>query len=1472
MRSAGRKDDATHAGKEGADALAATSTFRKVNIALLVATSLIVVVGALGAYAWHRWQLERQPDLLLAAAERAFEIKDYNQAATLLSNYLERRPEDVDAMVRMAEAIEKGATGSADHLRASRVLTMALEKDPSRSELRNKVAELLLPIDPAQARKQAQELLAKNPNDHDMLRLRARALDLSMLAGGKDAPPPLTVIRAFEAVIKADPADLESTVRLADLLRRNAEAVAKELNTNPKRIADIADQSIEKMVRLNPKSSRALTLRYQYHQAFGQANQQGPKASLDPDLAKALELDPANMEAHLFAADNLVPLGLIPILLGPRLLVTPDAATLDQVKKHMDDVEKSDLGKDIRAKIAGATLRWYQGDRAGAIESLKNLEAKGDLAEASLALRRADFLFADGKITESGKELERAEQLLFDLRASNQLLVTEINRLELMIRILRATWYLAQSNPQRNPVQAANLLKQSLQLTDSKPLSAMLLGELARCYDQLDQRDLAISTLKDAIGRDPTNARLQFHLGDALRRAGRADESAAAFLKVLDISEPGPRTYEPFAIWSEVARSRLAQQITLPNEKRDWAAHDDAVKKAVDLSKDSPAAIFLEVGKPFALGGPENNKLVLDRLDREVKRFENSKEFWSGAFDIYSRMGEFAKAENALERFEKLTGVPATGQRANLELARGRPEEAARILKKNQSTEDATADERRLARQAYALLQFDRARIHLENVLAKTPGDFQSLLLLADIATQRFDAALLARCEERLKYIEGGEAGMADYLRVARLLIEARDGKRESLLEARSLANTLIQRRPNWYKAHTAAGMVAEQAGNLPLAIDEYEKAYRMGETHPLLPQKLAWMMLRAAPERFDSFLGSLPEEMLIQAPVLPISVGYYLSKNDVKRAAALASRAVAQRPGDAEANRMMGSVAWKMNPASAEEHFSRALSAGSNDPRTWIVALGYFIATPGPQRTMQVLLTARGLRELQSAMAANPAPGLIESSIAANCLFAEGKLKEADEFERLVRAGLGGDASTRAGQKPVDGILGMPKAEWDKRIAALPDWMRKSVDLMVASDVNQPTSNDALARLEPRLRAYALILRGGPVNRKEAMSFLEKLPPEAMGASELTLLARMANLAGETAAATKHYKAALAKKPLDSLWQEVYLFQLRAGELAGAEETLKTLESKFPDKISRDQARIELLARTGKIAEAKAIAKAALESLPGAKMSTFEKYQAAFTILRPLGRPPELAAIMTKQFQEIADRVPDDRLFLAEWMAEDANHFRDALTLCLGIAESVESAQPLWSLGRILLHGNPNDDEMRRINNLIVTREQRQGIDAPDQLAALGWVSEVLGRYNESVKMVTRAAELRPFNPAILNNLAWLTYAYQNKLAEAIEKINQSILVAGPISELLDTRAVILAGMKRPLAAIAILEGSVLLDSRTNSLTYLHLADIYRGAGDAASSQRALATAKRIGLAGLAPKDQEILRSLEGQTAQAAP
>ena len=169
----------------------------------------------------------------------------------------------------------------------------------------------------------------------------------------------------------------------------------------------------------------------------------------------------------------------------------------------------------------------------------------------------------------------------------------------------------------------------------------------------------------------------------------------------------------------------------------------------------------------------------------------------------------------------------------------------------------------------------------------------------------------------------------------------------------------------------------------------------------------------------------------------------------------------------------------------------------------------------------------------------------------------------------------------------------------------------------------------------------------------------------------------------------------------------------------------------------------------------------------------------------------------------------------------------------------------------QILRHGRPGPNDIQRASIKQYICDEREKEPQSTSLM-LTWAEylQLSGENAAAVAVYRQVLQREPDNVLALNNLAWtlsLDRKNQDKVRESLAHIQRAIELAGPLDELLDTRARILFESGQPEAGLRdMCEAVAEAPSAARLKDY---AIMLRKVGKAKEAEQALAEAARFGL-----------------------
>jgi tetratricopeptide (TPR) repeat protein len=521
---------------------------RKLNVRLLLTVLAVLAVLAVAVHVVHLVQVQRLSQNLLARAGRFEATGQTAQAVELLKRYLFFEPGDNATLARYGQQLDEAARSPADRLHVARVLGQVVQRDPGRQDIRRRLVEVLLALDlPFDARDHLELLIRGSPDDTVLQGLLAQALEAS---GETDE-----AIRSYETVLGRAPQQLDSAVRLANLLHRLDQA-------------DRAGRVLDEMVQANPRSARAHLERARFRIGHGAPGEAGD------DLTRARELAPTDAAVLRVSAGWFQGQGQW----------DQARAVWEQGLKHHPRDETMYLG------LANLELLRKRPAQAAAClrEGLGKLPGEPELL----------FLLTEVQLRQG--ELDAAEETIGRL--------AQIPDRSVAVDYLRGRLLMWQK---KWAEAIANLEK-------AAPLCGPALGGtaqvcLAACYAELDNPDRQLAAYQKGVQVDPNSVEARLGLASTLLAQNRLEQALEQFAVLAALPQP------PDALWLPYGKALYQRNLARPRDQRDWAEVEKVAGRAAALQAEdagAPAlaeACVLRADVLLAQERPQEARAVLEQ-------------------------------------------------------------------------------------------------------------------------------------------------------------------------------------------------------------------------------------------------------------------------------------------------------------------------------------------------------------------------------------------------------------------------------------------------------------------------------------------------------------------------------------------------------------------------------------------------------------------------------------------------------------------------------------------------------------------------------------------------------------------------------------------------------------------------------------------------------------------------------------------
>ena len=218
------------------------------------------------------------------------------------------------------------------------------------------------------------------------------------------------------------------------------------------------------------------------------------------------------------------------------------------------------------------------------------------------------------------------------------------------------------------------------------------------------------------------------------------------------------------------------------------------------------------------------------------------------------------------------------------------------------------------------------------------------------------------------------------------------------------------------------------------------------------------------------------------------------------------------------------------------------------------------------------------------------------------------------------------------------------------------------------------------------------------------------------------------------------------------------------------------------------------------------------------------------------------------RQMLEISER-PEDALMLISNVARQGR-IEEALALCRKAWETC----PAESVGRVcvavLRTGKASKSQIGLAEAQLLAAIDK----SPDSLALqmhLADLRDFQGRYDEAQQIYEAVLMKNPYHVTALNNLAWLIAMRGQNPGLAVKYIdfavNQADKLVGPLSELLDTLAVVNLRAGKNREALVDMKKAAELAAEPGPMLYFHLAEAQLANGQTHDANRTFEKAKSL-------------------------
>ncbi len=1315
-------------------------TINKMFLGKSVAVAALLAALLVGV---HTVQAHRIPAALQRQAERAADAGKADAAVHYLRQYLEFRPDDTDALVRLAGMMrERPGRGPGEQLL---LYDKILRADPARHAVRRDALDASLRMGRySDAETHAAALIAVFPADAE---LRQR-LALAQAATQK----PEEAARSYEAALTADPANVATYQLYAQFLARDQKAPAE------------ARAVVDRLVAAVPQDPEAYLTRARFDAGAG------PGATVLADLGRALDLDPENAEALVLLAE---------FYQKSRKLNEAHDCLAAGVKLYP---------ADLRLIRSLAWLDLNMGNIGAAVGVLEDGMARvSDSFELLVPL--ADLLVQLG-------ETGRSEEIVAKLQARPTpaaKMQTKYLRARLHMRGLR--W-----------AEAADLLTGlRLDAVNMPGLESQTNLLLAACQQRRGLLDEERETLKLLLNKDPNHLAGRVGLAQAFLNAGRAAEATAEYetavkspyaspavhatlvrLKCLEYARVGGRasdwaqlervaddliksasaaSSDPTILRAEIAEARgdLRQATALlraeasrrPGDVRLWVALADRVAKLAGVSA---ALNILDEAQAAAGDGAEVRLARADlsardpALPRTLEPLSEAIETWPdaeqtrlllGLVEVLDRLGDEPGVVRSYQKLvarrpNDLTLWETLGERAwrngNAAVAQEALAAVTRI--------DPTG-------RGAALLNAWRA-VHTKDT-ADVAAVEAALTAAFGESPERADACV---ARGHLKRLQNDAAGAAPLFERAVKLEPGRFPPMQSYL-----ADVAA------YQSDDAVNAVLLRLASDPRWAGEPLRRTARAAAK-LAPTAVKKVLAAAAPhvEREPGGLGWLGDSYALAGLPTP--------------AAECFARAVASPVANADDwLRLAVRSAQRGSPEAAVATLTQAeakLPAGLAAS----VLASYAESGVAPKGWQPTFATADARR-----------------------LFLRASLSV--KLSRFQRA----ESVAMLEAALVDATLPPADAAWAGRNLAMLLAARGSAADRARAVTLLTATGDAIGDTPDEKRATAAVLTAlarhldGDARRAvtaRAVQALESLVKETRSARDAYLLAQVYRAAGSRKAAIDVLNSLMEADPKNLDYHLMALEELTdLGQMTPAVAFAQRLLALYPTDFRAVAAVARFECKAGRPERGLALAEAYVRTADATVGDLPAKSARAAELLDELVRLPsvrhtpagrKMTDAAVERYEALISGRPDALVAAAGLLAQDARH-AEGFALIDKAGKSPTARTRAAAGMAVLRAGGASERQFATVAEWLAAA-RRDEPDAPGPLLNEAEFYALKLDYARAEAIYTEVLAKEPRNVVALNNLAWILAPQPESSAKALELIDRAVAEVGVTGELLDTRA----------------------------------------------------------------------------------
>jgi tetratricopeptide (TPR) repeat protein len=1403
---------------------------RRINWKFAGILLLVLVSVTGGGHLLHIAQTGRAAAGVLELARKCRDEGQTEPAIKYIAQYLEFRPADAAAMRDLAGLfVERAKTAPRETLRKQYgklldVYERILRLDPSDAETRLKAVDYaILLYRFADALGHLDYLLRERPADADLL---TRCGYCQQMVGKIEAATDY-----YQRAMKADPKKVSAYVYYAGLLQ------------NPLKRTDEARTVLDQAVAAAPQGAEAYLGRAQFLRSLGKI------ADAATDIRQAVQLKPADAGILQAAAE-----------------IEQLAGNSQAARAHFQEGYRL-FPTNTKFLTAVAWNLFYEGKTEEAVAAL-NAGRKANPKDIDVLTLLLEMYAQNGQLAELEKTLGELKEA--KPAAADRALIEHHTRAMLFgqarLAMRRGQWAAAQ--------EAFTKLRDQALRTPTLFRQANAL--LAQCASQLNDTATELDAYRRILEADPNAVTVRLDYARACARGAKHDDAREQFLVAV------VRTDAPGRWVAETARQLFLAA-------RADAAARQTLSKAVDglRAEQSPNVLLAKAELNLDRNTPRDS---LPAIEKALETNQRNAALHLARATLLDRLYGSERALAALAEAEKYAGQFADFRiaKARLYAARMDPAASEALLALGQGLERYTVEDRVRILQELVLAfrsigAAGDATSHLELLTQTRPDHLIARELLAATslrtgATERRQAAL-----REIAAVEGPDGPTSRRAEALRLLYEHTPGDANGLAKARGLLEGSLKLQKCDPAAEFLLGRLDELAGNTSSALAHYKIAVELHLLDAPCEELFACAVGRA---------GTLPVAILRDR--LPLADHFNVDRHrtvilaamtlydDAARGKLAETLAAKADAGDAAELTNLGRLFTRLGlTQQAEIAFRRAYQAAPESPEGW-AALVTARANQNDAAGLQAAIA-----EVRKGMAAVDANLLVGSALAAAGKFDAARA----EFERAAALNPDDTRPLRrltglamAARQPDDAramlqkLIAMPRpssaddVRWARRNLAVSlvaysqskTQFERARQLVMANAVNGDFFEDDQRALVVILASQkSLTIADGVTARQEAIRQLEALAAKGTRtADDVLMLARLYRAENDLPR-TQEARTRLKTEFADHYAGIAYLARQALAEydLDECGRLLPLLRKLGPGQLGTVAIDFHYQVLSGAAPQGLRL----LDTFVAAGESADEQTRRGVLVAdlvsellgrNPLSSRPDVASALRqyaiRRYDPLVDKDPRVFQRTVALLCED-----DKTSKATDIVQRYRRLFPDETVAEAKVvvqrkgRGVNQQQTEQFLRELLASKPTSLGLRL-----ALADFYDYAGRHEESIRLYREVLAKDPTNVAALNNLAWvLSYDRREtqRITEALARIEKAIDLAGPLDELLDTRARILFEAGRPESALRDLNEAIC--ETPSAQRFADLAAMLRRAGKSAEADKVFAEAKRQGLISPEPR-----------------